>query len=67
MIPNSTISVLRALEWYVGEQIFEMALTPCLGTQSPDAPKTYDDQSAARRISLWTSLVTPLNGQLTPK
>ena len=64
MITNSTISVLKALEWQVGEQIFEMALTPCPGTQNPDAPKTYDDQSAARRISLWTSLVTPLNGQL---
>ena len=29
-----------------------MALNPCPGTQSPDVPKTYDDESTARGISL---------------
>ena len=41
-----------------------MALNPCPGTQSPDTPKTYNDQSAAREIFLWTPLETPLDGQL---
>ena len=44
--------------------MFEMALNPCPGTQSPDTPKTYNDQSASREIFLWTPLETPLDGQL---